>query len=1138
VKLPPPRPWPEMDILVGITGAGDGSFRRYTRVPIEVVVPIGLQLFHGTSAAAEFTIPNGPASFSIDTRTAQLYADNEGEGVNPRVIPFVTTRTAKCIDHPGVGAQTEQAEFWLKRWAQEVHGLHYREMRDWGMVGAMRLPELLEFLRSKGYDGMVIRKLDDGGTEVCLFEPEKFVKPSIGESMNEGRQNSTAMVIIPSDPPGRNVCGFIRKIAQGRSKVLVVGQSGKLAPGNLQDLLMAQLPDVTKIEVIDMADTGGESVSDAVEALAAQGLYKSGQALEVWCSPDVARGFAEEIKSGQLDLDPTTISVHPEQVPSDDLVAIMQAFTDEDVTAMKQLLDPHIFSDPAELPKYRDALLHQGGGLFIPVSSIPVQNKPKEGVVREARSAQKKKILTPLEIDRIFPTAMTVWDRDVPADEPQDDTTFYTFEQGWQRTVRLAARTPKHIWQFDPPVEVGEEPPDPGPRIGFDQPGGREWEMGRYDRYAWQQRKQQATEIGPDGRWRIVQRTPVRGTKEKVTDWAQRLGRPFSADELRSAWKDFGGGKRNMWDLVQRMPLRIVHDHGRRGWSGMHALNFYEYDAAVQPRSYPPQQEDRPELCPQCSKQRRESVMREFLTDIAPSREIAIRVLHDLLASKLSSDGLDIGDYEYLGSGRNGSAYRGDGLVLKVTTDPNEAASGMRLIGRPCLAIHLVHGVTELSEGVWLLEQEGDLEKLPQEYSEEFDLAIEMIEAVGGSQSLREGDWDGVLECLRECTEPEAIPDVLEVAERFGIPLMCAEVRALGLSADFHSGNIMLREGVPVLTDLGTPGDAPAPVSESTVHAGSWLQQAHDVLDAILDMIAEGSGWSALWKELASIVEAAIRAAVEQRDASFPGAVGDYEDPANWQAYNSDRMRLHRRLDDAIRWGLFDAVNPDRLGNPYSWLEAPRGSVIKRELDKLKPDTGVFESFQPWKKGPDWYNELHDFIDVIIDAKRSGESVSQLLNQFRSLVMDTYSKMDSEYRVFSRYGHRKQLGIGPGVTNDEPRRQLHAIIDMLLTSSPTDGPEFSFDGWMEDFERGLEGIRSIQSQSSNEDRSGGEALGEMAGTQAAPSSGASGHLKGMGSSAWSGGRQVLAAPQDNVPEDENEDEYSAALDWGFYGASR
>jgi hypothetical protein len=937
--------------------------------------------------------------------------------------------------------------------------------------------------------------------------------------MNEGRQNSTAMVIIPSDPPGRNVCGFIRKIAQGRSKVLVVGQSGKLAPGNLQDLLMAQLPDVTKIEVIDMADTGGESVSDAVEALAAQGLYKSGQALEVWCSPDVARGFAEEIKSGQLDLDPTTISVHPEQVPSDDLVAIMQAFTDEDVTAMKRLLDPHIFSDPAELPKYRDALLHQGGGLFIPVSSIPVQNKPKESLRVEAikrkfpgqklyvhfSSREQEPKVPPRSINRFAGGTGPLGIYAYPLDAQ------FTF-----------AADRKYAFILKPTVPVTDVSTYSQSQLEADIKKLSAMADLKRPLRLWQKYKEEVHNVGPPFAqlWYLVSRIP----------------RPDEEFPIGYIETGFGDPQRGRDLFIALGHVAIEDKYGIMYGSEPKQIvfltdeSFEVVSAETDPAGYGSKQ-NMDALVEQ-------PMIREFLTDIAPSREIAIRVLHDLLASKLSSDGLDIGDYEYLGSGRNGSAYRGDGLVLKVTTDPNEAASGMRLIGRPCLAIHLVHGVTELSEGVWLLEQEGDLEKLPQEYSEEFDLAIEMIEAVGGSQSLREGDWDRVLECLRECTEPEAIPDVLEVAERFGIPLMCAEVRALGLSADFHSGNIMLREGVPVLTDLGTPGDAPAPVSESTVHAGSWLQQAHDVLDAILDMIAEGSGWSALWKELASIVEAAIRAAVEQRDASFPGAVGDYEDPANWQAYNSDRMRLHRRLDDAIRWGLFDAVNPDRLGNPYSWLEAPRGSVIKRELDKLKPDTGVFESFQPWKKGPDWYNELHDFIDVIIDAKRSGESVSQLLNQFRSLVMDTYSKMDSEYRVFSRYGHRKQLGIGPGVTNDEPRRQLHAIIDMLLTSSPTDGPEFSFDGWMEDFERGLEGIRSIQSQSSNEDRSGGEALGEMAGTQAAPSSGASGHLKGMGSSAWSGGRQVLAAPQDNVPEDENEDEYSAALDWGFYGASR
>jgi hypothetical protein len=201
----------------------------------------------------------------------------------------------------------------------------------------------------------------------------------------------------------------------------------------------------------------------------------------------------------------------------------------------------------------------------------------------------------------------------------------------------------------------------------------------------------------------------------------------------------------------------------------------------------------------------KESLQREFLTDIAGSRELGIAKLDAMLKAELG-DHFD--ELEYLGSGRNGSAYRTpDGLIIKVTTDPKEAASAERLQGERCEYIHHIHEVSKVDEQVWIILQEGGLEKLPSQYAEEFDLAMEIVETIGAGHALRMGDANGVKEIMVKSEHKDLCMLVAEVMKKFDVGGMLREVRQFGLSADFHSGNIMMRGGRPVLTDLGTHGD-------------------------------------------------------------------------------------------------------------------------------------------------------------------------------------------------------------------------------------------------------------------------------------------------------------------------------------------
>jgi hypothetical protein len=370
-----------------------------------------------------------------------------------------------------------------------------------------------------------------------------------------GQQNSTAMVVVPGGPPGRNVCALVRSLANGRSRLIVVAQSGGLAPGSYERMLRASLPDCEKrIRVID-ADG---SLVEMISAAERNHHYSPKQALEVFCDSRLAAGFRHDSTTLGLDFDPGLVSVRPISVPTDDVQAIERAVQGDDPVAQHRVLDPHLFSNPEGMAEYKSSLLGEG-------------------------------------------------------------------------------------------------------------------------------------------------------------------------------------------------------------------------------------------------------LLREFLSDVDPDRDIAIQTLRDLLSAEVG----DIEGLQYLGSGRNGSAYRHpDGFILKVTTDPVEACSAERLVGLTTDHLGRVYGIRPLTEGVWLIAQE-DLGHLPHDLAEEFDLAMETLELLGALDHLNEGRALDALIAVADLAERPVSLFVAEVFRRFEIIEICREMRMLGLTGDFHSGNVMVRGSSPVLTDLGTPGDDP-----------------------------------------------------------------------------------------------------------------------------------------------------------------------------------------------------------------------------------------------------------------------------------------------------------------------------------------
>lgn len=411
--------------------------------------------------------------------------------------------------------------------------------------------------RVPGLSGHVADEELDTEQVVALAALRGPVALAEAELVEAGRRGSIAMVIVPAEPPGRLTSDFVRSIVSGRTRVVVVASSGRLAPGNFERLLRLSLPDVeSDIGVVD----AGEDLSSAIEAAEAAGFYEPGHALQVFCDPGLVAGFEEELRSGGLSVDPTvvTVSAAPAGDDPDDVISAVHSGDDR---ALRATLDPHVFAD---------------GGV--------------------------------------------------------DDYRAVLFKEG---------------------------------------------------------------------------------------------------------------------------------------------------------------------------------LLREFLSDIAPSRELAISRLHDILSGEVGDE--EAGALQYLGSGRNGSAYRHpDGFIVKVTTDPQEARSADCLVGANTGHLGRIYQVRPVADGIWMILQE-DLERLPDGLREEFDAAMGVLESCGALGFLNGGRLLQAFHALRESDE---LASVVEVLRRFGVVGMCRELRQLGLTADFHSGNVMLRGDRPVLIDLGTPGDDPGTLRE------------------------------------------------------------------------------------------------------------------------------------------------------------------------------------------------------------------------------------------------------------------------------------------------------------------------------------
>ncbi len=285
---------------------------------------------------------------------SELYDLPKGAGIGTSVYRAIRDYVGKKYGST-VASDYNRSEFANRAWAgMEKSGLAKHKTPDIGLKHKSdKDPSYYEM-------EALVREYRKAGckTDADILEMARCYGPvALAEAiaaLNEnGRENTTVMVVVQANPPGKNVCSFIRNTIADKSKLIVVAQPGTLSSGNYERLLRASMPDCEKkLRVMD----AGSSLADAVNSAERNRHYRPGQALQVFCSNDLALSFKQEISAGSLKFDPTVIQVTPVEVPSDDTAAIQKACNSDDLAALHRVLDPHMFSDSASIPEYQKAV--------------------------------------------------------------------------------------------------------------------------------------------------------------------------------------------------------------------------------------------------------------------------------------------------------------------------------------------------------------------------------------------------------------------------------------------------------------------------------------------------------------------------------------------------------------------------------------------------------------------------------------------------------------------------------------------------------------------------------------------------------------------------------------------------------------
>lgn len=191
-------------------------------------------------------------------------------------------------------------------------------------------------------------------------------------------------------------------------------------------------------------------------------------------------------------------------------------------------------------------------------------------------------------------------------------------------------------------------------------------------------------------------------------------------------------------------------------------------------------------------------------------------------AEKLLKKGIDVNNLTPLGAGSYGVAYDiGGGKVFKITGDPTEAVSSFALVGKNYPNIVTIHDVFKFEKmakpqfappgyryGLIL----DKLTPLSETEKNEFRKGMKLIdEAVEQKQAITRisgVDWEDWEDWVRDQAYAngmdEEAEEGLSILKQFNVNDMAADLYSAGIGfLDYHSGNIMKKGSLYVVTDLG-----------------------------------------------------------------------------------------------------------------------------------------------------------------------------------------------------------------------------------------------------------------------------------------------------------------------------------------------
>jgi hypothetical protein len=190
------------------------------------------------------------------------------------------------------------------------------------------------------HEGNIMRRKN--GEYVVIDLGASHVEGVAAPPLLEGLANRVVAVYGGMQPLSKRQAEFVRNLGKGASKVLLCLSGGKIPFDSMREIAEASFADMEgKVEIYDCS---GQGVVQALEAAEAKGssALRPGVAFELYTAEDKA-SVEQELQQSGLFTDSAVLVKPLDPKIADDMEAVAAVRKG----GAKDVLDPHVFSDPA-----------------------------------------------------------------------------------------------------------------------------------------------------------------------------------------------------------------------------------------------------------------------------------------------------------------------------------------------------------------------------------------------------------------------------------------------------------------------------------------------------------------------------------------------------------------------------------------------------------------------------------------------------------------------------------------------------------------------------------------------------------------------------------------------------------------------